>query len=166
MTVYVKNTPFSSENLYLDSKNAYYVNGVYTFNLDKEFTAKSQANMIISVKEARFMNAFANIRTNINDTITITGFLSGINTYIIPEDYYNVEQFCNKFNDMTANSIICSYSESSLKLTFTSLTEDFILSSSSNVLGMLNKTASSTLGILTMPLIMDFSGLDYIFVKI
>tara|TARA_B110000261_G_scaffold26638_1_gene29393 strand:- start:4281 stop:5081 length:801 start_codon:yes stop_codon:yes gene_type:complete len=161
MAQYVKNTPYSSENLYLDSKNATLHNGLYNFSLDSVISA-SNTRMVIAVKEARFVNSFPNIRTGINDVIKITGSITGEVIYTIPEGYYNVKEFCDTFNSLS--SIVCSYSNSTFKLTFTSPTEDFTITSDSNVIGI-DGEISSDLGVIQMPLMMDFSSLDYIFIK-
>lgn len=165
------NTPFSSKSLYLDTKNANLTsNNIYQFDLDSYVIAPPATKMLITVKECQIVNTFSNIRTDINNVITITGTLTGVHTYTIPEGYYDVETFKLLFNDMSAtksNDIILTYSVTSCKLTFTSLTEDFTFNASlttADYLGM-NGDISSSGGILNMPFIMDFSGLDYVFIK-
>ena len=108
------------------------------------------------------MNVFSNIRTGINDTISITGTVSGTIVYTIPEGYYDVNQFRNVWDALSVTlgtGILMNYSTKTLKLTFTSVTQDFTFNASAttcNCLG-LNGDITSSLGSLTMPLIMDLA---------
>jgi len=168
--MYLSNTPYSNKSLYLDTKNATYSNGYYQFDLESYIQAPPMTKMLISCKEAQLVNVFPNIRTGINDTINITGSISGSLVYTIPEGYYDINQFQSTFDGLSTTlgtDIKVTYSTSTLKLTFTSSTEDFTIHSSSTAdyIGLGNSDVSSTGGIVTMPLIMDFSSFDYIFIK-
>jgi hypothetical protein len=167
--MYLSNTPYSNKSLYLDTKNATYSNGYYQFELESYIQAPPMTKMLLTVKEAQLVNVFPNIRTGINDTINITGSISGNLVYTIPEGYYDVNQFQSTFDGLSTtlgSDIAVTYSTSTLKLTFTSSTEDFTIHSSSTAdyIG-LNGDITSTGGIVLMPLIMDFSSFDYIFIK-
>ena len=168
--MYLSNTPYSNKSLYLDTKNATYSNGYYQFDLESYIQAPPLTRMLLSVKEAQLVNVFPNVRTGINDTINITGSISGSLSYVIPEGYYDVNLFQSTFDALSTSlgtDIAVTYSTSTLKLTFTSSTEDFTIHSSSTAdyIGLGNNDVSSTGGILTMNLIMDFSSFDYIFIK-
>lgn len=169
--MYIQNTPYSQKSLYLDSKDATLNDsGFYQFDLETLIQTPALTKMLITVKEAQIVNVFSNIRTGINDTISITGTVSGTIVYTIPEGYYDVNQFRNVWDALSVTlgtGILMTYSTKTLKLTFTSVTQDFTFNASAttcNCLG-LNGDITSSLGSLTMPLIMDFSSDDYVFIK-
>lgn len=159
--MYLKNTPFSSKNLYLDSKNAIKEQNTYRFDLNTSITRPPGSRMILAVKECQFPNIFPNIRSGINNTFSIQGTISGLNSYTIPEGYYDITQYATIIKSLCG--LVVTYS-SQKQLIFTSLIEDFTFISTADYLGS-SGSPSSTFGILTMNYVMDFSGLDYVFIK-
>ena len=125
--MYIQNTPYSQKSLYLDSKDATLNDsGFYQFDLETLIQTPALTKMLITVKEAQIVNVFSNIRTGINDTISITGTVSGTVVYTIPEGYYDVNQFRNVWDALSVTlgtGILMNYSTKTLKLTFTSVTQ-------------------------------------------
>lgn len=160
---YQKNTPYSSQSLYLDTQNADYNNGLYTFNLDTPIIKPFDTKFVFSVKEIEIVNVFPNIRNDINNSIRIIGTITGERINQIPEGYYNVEQFKLWFQSVFSG-IFVSYSSTTCKLTFRSTTEDFSMECTGDYLG-LNGVQHSQLGILIPEYVMDFSPMDYVFIK-
>jgi len=161
---YVKNSPYSSLNLHLDSKNAIQENDAFTFQLKQPILNHEGTNMILSIKQVQIPNLFSNIRSGINNTIVIIGTQTGERVITIPEGYYNVITFIETFDALSG--LTTTYNTNDLKLTMTSLTEDFHISSATTAdyLGFSSNVASVN-GVLKMPYIMDFTGEDYIFIK-
>jgi len=166
---YINNTPFSSKLIFLDSRNATKHDNEYTFNFSTDIECPHYAKMVVSIREINIPNIFPNVISNINDSIEITGTLTGITTYTFPQTYYSVKTFKSTFDALSISlgkDIICTYDTETLKLTFTSATEDFTITNNTTMkLIGFNTSITSTSCSLTVPYTMNFSSEPYIFLK-
>ena len=162
--MYVNNTPFSSRNLHVDSKYAIRSGNVYRFDLEHVIERPAGTKMIVSVKETKVTNLFDNIKTGVNDILEINGTISGLTTYTIPQNNYNVKSFSDYI--LNVSGIVVTYTND-FKLIFSSPTEDFTITTNTTLdcIGYEGTSVTSNLGVLTMPYVMNFSSVDYIYIK-
>lgn len=166
---YTNNTPYSSRLIYLDSRNSIKGDNNYKFVFTSDIETPYGTKMILSIREVNIPNIIPNVRTGINDTIEILGTVSGLHTYTFNQQYYNVKSFKSAFDALSVslgNDIIVTYDKYTLKLTFSSLVEEFTITTNTtmNLIGC-ETPETSTSGILTLANIMNFTSEPYIFLK-
>jgi hypothetical protein len=166
---YINNTPYSSRLIYLDSRNSDKTDNNYKFVFSSDVETPYATKMILSIREVNIPNIMPNVITGVNDTIEILGTITGLHTYTFNQQYYNVKSFKSAFDAMSVtlgNDIVVTYDKYTLKLTFTSLVEDFTITTntSMNRIGCATPETSS-IGVLTLTNIMNFASEPYIFLK-
>ena len=171
----LNDTHIGSVSIYLDSSKAtVYQNGNDNSNcifyLDNIIQCPPDTHIMVGLTACQIPVAFYNI-TNNNNTLTIDGSINGETTVTLPPQNYNTEDIVTAFNEAFAadgNDITCSFNPSSLKFTFSSLTQNIQLR---------NTTMNKELGIppftilpytysYTAPNICNLSGTQSIYVML
>ncbi len=169
----LNDTHIGSVSIYLDSSKAtIYQNGNDNSNclfyLDNIIQCPPDTHIMVGLTACQIPVAFYNITSN-NNTLTIAGQINGETTITLTPQNYNTETLVTAINEQLiadGNDITCSFNQSSLKFTFSSLTQNIQLRNTTmnKELGIPPFTILPFTNSYTAPNICNLSGTQSIYV--